>query len=45
MRELLAIVIAFALLMFVLGWMNATDIMNCVERGNTYEQCSRAFNR
>ena len=45
MREILAIAIAIAAIMFTLGYMNTTDIMNCVERGNTYEQCNRAFNR
>lgn len=36
---------AFAAVMFLLGYMNSQDISHCVEQGNSYEVCERAFNR
>lgn len=45
MRDFLLMTIFFAALMGTVGYLNASDIANCMDRGNTYEACDRAFNR
>lgn len=45
MRDYFYILIFFVLLVGTVGYLNASDISNCMERGHTYEACNRAFNR
>lgn len=45
MRNLFLMILGLSFLMGVTGYLNYADINNCMDAGNTYEECERAFNR
>jgi hypothetical protein len=45
MRQTIIMVLSIIAIFGVIGYMNATDIDKCIERGNSVQACERAFNR
>ena len=45
MRETFIMLAAISAIMLILGYINASDIQSCMDRGHSFEICNYNFNR